>query len=140
MRITIKPCVVALLGMAAMLFLSGCSGQNTVTGQVKFADGAPLPEGMVICEKTDGGQIVQARGQLAKDGTFRLGTSTPGDGALPGSYRVLVVPRGLTQDEMRAQGPIIDPKYSKYETSGITLEVKAGSNRLDIIVTKPGAK
>jgi hypothetical protein len=130
----------AALGVAALTLLAGCSGRHSVTGQVKFPDGTPLKEGLVICEKNDGGQIVQARGELANDGTFRLGTLAPGDGVLPGTYKVLVVPRGLTEAELSAQGRIIDPKYSKYETSGITLEVKGGGNQLNITVTKPGAK
>jgi hypothetical protein len=121
----------------AIMLLPGCSDRLTVTGSVKFADGTPLDEGMVICEKKEGKEIVQARGQLSKDGRFRLGTFAPGDGVSPGHYRVLVVPRGLTQAEMSAQGPIIDPKYSNYATSGITFEVKSGANSLDITVTKP---
>jgi hypothetical protein len=128
------------VALAALTLLAGCSGRHAVTGQVNFPDGTPLKEGLVICEKNDGGQIVQARGELANDGTFRLGTLAPGDGVSPGTYKVLVVPRGLTEAELSAKGRVIDPKYSKYETSGITLEVKDGSKQLNITVTKPGAK
>lgn len=126
------------LALVCLTLVAGCSGQYQVTGQVKFADGKPLDEGMVICEKKEGDHIVQARGELKKDGTFRLGTLSPGDGALPGTYKVLVVPRGLTEAEKHSIGPIIDPKFSKYETSGLTLEVKSGANQLNITVSKPG--
>jgi hypothetical protein len=85
----------------------------------------------------DGEKTVMARGTLQPDGTFRLGTNRPGDGAPPGKYRVLVVPRGLTEAEAAKRPPIIDRKFEKFETSGLTLEVKPGANELLITVTKP---
>jgi hypothetical protein len=100
-------------------------------------DGKPLDEGIVICEMKEGEKTVLARGSLERDGSFRLGTEKPGDGARPGKYRVLVVPRGLTQAELSAQGRIIDPKFEKFETSGLALEVKPGHNELNITVTRP---
>src|SRR5207247_2179204 len=96
----------------------------------------PLDEGMVICETKDGGTTVMARGTLQRDGTFRLGTKQPDDGAPPGKYRVLVVPRSLNQFERDKVPPIIDPKFEKFETSGLSLEVKDGPTELRITVSK----
>ena len=51
------------------------------------------------------------------------------------------MPVALGDSEL-AEGkrPAVSGKYTKYETSGITFEVKAGKNHLDITVTKPQAK
>jgi hypothetical protein len=131
-----------VFALAVVLGVAGCgSGRYSVTGRVVFEeDGQPLDEGIVICEMTDGQKTVLARGSLARDGSFRLGTERPGDGARPGKYRVLVVPRGLTQAELSAQGRIIDPKFEKFETSGLALDVKPGRNELNIMVTRPKKK
>ena len=117
---------------------TGCSGgRYPVTGKVTYADGSPMTEGMVICEMRDGEKIVQARGNLESDGSFRLGTENPGDGVLPGKYRVLVVGRQLSERESETMLPFIDSKFTSYETSGLELEVKEGRNEMNISVTKP---
>ncbi len=65
----------------------------------------------------------------------------PRDGARPGKYRVAVLPRALG-DEERSKGmlPAVDEKFTKFETSGLTLDVKEGKYELPITVTKPRAK
>jgi len=131
-RLTVLAALVLLAGVG------GCSGRYPVTGKVAFADGAPLEEGTVVCEMKEGDQTIMARGTLQRDGTFKLGTEKPGDGAKPGKYRVLVMPRSLTDAEAAITPPIIDPKWQRYETSGLELEVKPqGTNDLNITVTKP---
>lgn len=123
------------------LFVLGAAGCGSdlypVTGRVVFADGHPLDEGIVICEMRDGQRAVMARGNLERDGTFRLGTYSPGDGARPGKYRVLVVPRGLNVVEAATRPPIIDRKFERFETSGLELTVTRGPNELNITVTPP---
>jgi hypothetical protein len=117
---------------------SGCNGgRYPVTGKVNYADGSPMSEGMVICEMRDGEKIIQARGNLESDGSFSLGTDSPGDGVLPGKYRVLVVGRQLSEREAETMLPFIDSKFTSYETSGIELEVKNAQTELNITVTKP---
>jgi hypothetical protein len=106
---------------------------------VTFDDGSPLDEGLVLCEMHDDDKIVQARGELRKDGSFSLGSVVPGDGIYPGRYRVLVRPRGLTEAELRRQGPTIDPKYTAYESSGLTLTIP-GDDYLAITVRRPRSK
>ena len=82
-----------------------------------------------------------AQGSVKSDGTFSWGTERPGDGARPGKYRVVVLPRAVGEKEA-SQGmvPAVDPKYSKPQTSGIDFEVKPGQNELNITVTKPKPK
>jgi hypothetical protein len=132
-----------ILGVMALLFLSavapGCgSGRYPVTGRVTYEDGSPVEEGTVIGEAEVNGKAVGVQGNIEKDGSFRLGGEKAGDGAFPGHYRVLVMPRALGDSE-KAEGkiPAVDGKYGKYETSGITFEVKPGRNDLPITVARP---
>jgi hypothetical protein len=87
------------------------------------------------------GKPVGVQGNIEKDGSFRWGGERAGDGALPGSYRVLVMPRALGDSELAAgKVPAVDGKFGKYETSGITFEVKPEKNELNITVTRPKPK
>jgi hypothetical protein len=127
-----------LAALTLLLLLTGCgSGYHTVTGRVTFDDGSPLDAGTVVCEGEVDGKKVMARGTLQPDGSFTLGTTHPGDGVPAGKYRVLVVPRSLFETEKGTRPPIIDPKFEKFATSNLSLEVKPGRNELPITVTKP---
>ena len=81
--------------LAALAFLAGCDGRYAVHGRVVYEDGSPLTEGIVIGEKAEGDKRVRAQGNVQGDGTFSWGTLSPGDGAEPGKYRVVVVPRAV---------------------------------------------
>ena len=130
----------------ALVFLvvcvSGCgSGRYTVTGRVTYEDGSPVEAGTVIGEATVNGKLVGVQGNIASDGTFSLGSDRPGDGAPPGNYRVLVMPVALGDAELAAgKRPTVGGKYTKFETSGITFEVKPESNVLNITVARPKPK
>lgn len=126
-----------MLWWLGALALVGCGDLETVTGRVTFADGTPLDEGTVICEMMDGDKIVMAQGNLDREGNFRLGTNEEGDGARQGKYRVLVVDRALSDAERGTRKPIIDPKFSDFQSSGLEVEVKDGANELNITVSKP---
>jgi hypothetical protein len=125
--------------LVTLACLPGCGGgRYAVHGRVVYEDGSPLTEGIVVGETTEGEARVMAQGSVRGDGTFSWGTVRPGDGAIPGKYRVVVLPRAVGEAEA-AQGmvPVVDPKFSKPETSGIDFEVKPGQNDLNITVTKP---
>lgn len=123
-----------------VVLATGCgSDRSQVTGRVTYDDGSPVPGGTVIAEATIDGKLVGVQANIESDGTFRLGTDRPGDGALPGSYRVLLVSVALSDFELSAgKKEAIGGKYTKYETSGITFEVKPGKNEFNITVAKPG--
>lgn len=132
----------ALAPLFLLILVTGCgSGRYPVTGRVIYEDGTPVEEGTVIGEATVDGKLVGVQGNIEPDGTFVWGTERAGDGALPGNYRVIVMPRALGDQEM-ADGklPAVASKYTRYETSGITFEVKPGKNELNIKVTKPKAR
>jgi hypothetical protein len=120
----------------------GCgSGRYTVTGRVAYEDGSPVEAGTVIGEATVNGKLVGVQGNIASDGTFSWGSDRPGDGAPPGNYRVLVMPVALGDSELAAgKRPAVGGKYTKFETSGITFEVKPESNVLNITVARPKPK
>ncbi len=128
--------------LAALAFLAGVAGcgggRYEVHGRVVYEDGSPLTEGIVIGEKAEGARRVKAQGSLKSDGTFSWGTLSPSDGAEPGKYRVVVVPRAVGEKE-KSQGvlPTVDPRFSNPQTSGIDFEVKPGRNELNITVTRP---
>jgi hypothetical protein len=127
---------------ALALLAAGCaSGRYPVSGRVTYEDGAPVEAGTVIGEATVDGKAVAVQGSIAKDGSFTWGADRPGDGALPGEYKVLVVPRALGDYEI-AEGkrPDIDGKYGKYDTSGLKFEVKPQKNEFNITVSRPKSK
>jgi hypothetical protein len=125
---------VALLLLPAA---AGCGqGLYPVRGRVTFEDGKPLSKGIVIFESKDGEKAVTARGDIQADGSYRLGTHKPGDGAPAGTYRVLVAPREDVDAPER--NPAFDRRYRDFNTSGLEFEVKAGPNEFPIEVTRPG--
>jgi hypothetical protein len=82
----------AVIAVGLALVLSGCGGSGKVKVEgVVTLDGTPV-EGALVAftpvSKTEG-QVCQ--GTTDKDGKFRLTTTKPDDGALPGEYKVTVV-------------------------------------------------
>jgi hypothetical protein len=67
------------------------------------------------------------RGEIQADGSYQLSTYRPGDGAPPGTYRVLVAPKSDPNAVDRPpQPPPFDPRYAEFNTSGLEFEVKPG--------------
>ena len=126
----------------AALAAGGCeAARHPVAGRVTYEDGSPLPEGSVVGEATIDGKKVMAQGEVKPDGTFAWGTGKAGDGARPGKYKVIVLPRALGDSELaKGERPAVDAKFTSHETSGIEFEVKPGPNELKITVAKPPPK
>jgi hypothetical protein len=129
------------LPVAALLLsaVAGCgSGLYPVHGQVTLEDGKPLTKGMVIFECKQGEKTVMARGEIQADGSYRLSTSKPGDGAPPGKYRVVIAPMenvDLPDNERRLP---FDRRYTDFKTSGLEFEVRAGDNEIPIRLGRAG--
>ena len=138
----------ALLSAFLTIGLFGCNSGKAptypVTGRVAFSDGKPLAGGTVEFQSayvTKDGEIrVRARGQIQPDGTFSLSTFQPGDGAIAGKQRALVIP-ALPPGRINPYNPpppVINNKYQRYDTSGLEFTVTPkGPNEFDIIVTPP---
>ena len=91
----------ARLGLAVVwLGVSGCSDEQwapaikdaafPVKGKVLLPGGKPLTAGRIefIPVKEPG---LLAYGRIGADGTFALQTRSPGDGAIPGEYKVRIM-------------------------------------------------
>lgn len=74
------------------LIASGCGKSNPVSVRGKvMLDGKPLPYATVIfIAQDEGGRDATASADA--NGVFQLTTFKPGDGALPGKYKVVVQP------------------------------------------------
>ena len=130
-----------------LLGLLGCDSGNLTYpagGRVAFPDGTPLDGGAVEFRSLETRPSVGARGIIQPDGTFRLTTYKPGDGAVPGTHQALVVPKrppGHQWDEMRgsSQMATLHPKYQRFESSGLeyTVTENASKNEFQIMVQPP---
>ena len=129
-------CLVLLLA----LILAGCGRGDphvSVTGTVKFPDGS-VPRGdiaTVTFQPASAGPGAKgASSTIAEDGSFSLRTLKPGDGALPGDYRVTVhVMQGYPQGKS-----VVADVFTKATTSPLKATVGAGEkNNFDFVVKRP---
>lgn len=121
----------------------GCnsSGINPVSGKVTFTDG-PMPAVEIatirfepIEGKTKPEQFKVASGKIAPDGTYRLTTLEPDDGAYAGEYKVTFTIR----KEYMGKASLVDTKFTTASTTPHAATVKSGSNKFDFELTKaPG--
>ena len=116
--------------------VAGCgSSYYPVRGKVTLEDGAALAQGMVVFENAEGTQM--ARGMVRPDGSYELSTRKPGDGVKPGRYRALVSALDLTDVPDEQKRLPFDIKYTRFQTSGLEVEVKAGKNDVPIELSRP---
>jgi hypothetical protein len=121
------------LGLWLVACLSGCGEQADwipaikdpafpVKGRVLLPNGKPLTSGRIeFYPVKDPGLI--AHGELASDGTFELRTREPGDGAIPGEYKVrIMIP------EKKEYGRLAN--YRDEDGSKLKATVKAEPNNL----------
>jgi len=156
----------ALAGLG-LLLVWGCGDDGLpkrypVSGEVTYND-KPLPHGIInFIPQSDKGRA--ATGTI-EEGSYNLTTHIPGDGAIPGAYRVTVVAVERTEASKKIlartpdappghdqpyygppSGPqifkanklakrLVPDKYNTPEKSGLTAEVKEESNRLDFKLT-----
>src|SRR5262249_61357122 len=112
----------------------GGSSLSPVHGKIVWENGEAARElagGLVICESVDG--AVGARGDVEEDGSFRLGTHKPGDGALLGKHRVAVTEYSPREPP---PPPIMDPVFAKLETSGLEITVERKTNEVTLKVRR----
>jgi len=136
-----------LVGMG-LIVLAGCGEGATspaavkvypVNGTVLRADGKPVSGGRIYFVPKDG--LVTPDAPIGPDGTFALATSRSGEGAPAGEYKIRVEPDDptLMSGKRPARGGKRLPFPTRYldeDSSGLTVAVKAGPNRLDPIRLK----
>ena len=117
------------------VFLVGCSDRVAVTGKVTYPDDSPVQIGEVAFSD---GRLVY-RGNIDKNGGYKLGGVYEGDGISPGKYEVyLMGTETMEMDENNAMKPVqhVAQKYLSPDTSGLTCEIK-GKMTFDFKVERP---
>lgn len=127
----------ALLGCCLLVALAvtGCIKARSlapVRGQVTY-QGKPLRFGIVMFQPEYG---KPALGRIQGDGTFHMAVDGEGNGAVVGMNRVRIACfQGQDADAMRVEDTersqgrsLIPKKYSLYDTSGITVDVRPHTN------------
>jgi len=139
-----------LIVMAPGCGNDGFGRRYKVYGTVTYRS-QPVESGLITFDPVESqgkGQARVATGTI-RNGSYTLSTAGNDDGAFPGSYRVTIRSRAAdyTQVAARAQGgpghqldviratrkakSVIPRKYQSLNTSGLTREVKAETNRFD---------
>jgi hypothetical protein len=140
-----------IFGCLAFLPLLGCGEDDgigkryAVSGKVTYK-GEPVQRGNVNFLPEATGSAGRGASGVIKDGYYSMTTLTPGDGVLPGKYKVGInanftdmtaavkINGGMYQGG-RFAGPrikVIPEKYTNPATSGLTFEVKTAPNSFDI--------
>lgn len=125
-----------VLALSAGLFVAagGCGSKSDypdtvpVYGLVSY-NGAPVTRGTITFVSAEGHS---ATGQIESDGSYRLSTFAPNDGAVPGSHRVMIVADTSNPNLIPGSSPgyeapqdLVPAKYKDVNTSGLTAEVSA---------------
>ena len=134
-------------GLAVVLlvttFLVGCAGSGPypVEGSLVWEDGTPAKElalSSVVFDLPE--KQTSARGVVQPDGSFRLTTNKPDDGALAGDYKVMVVEAGRKHlgggdGSLLAPG-FLDSRYADPRTTDLTATVVPGKNIVKLTVRR----
>jgi hypothetical protein len=127
---TVKQRSHVLLIVACVLLFAGCGGSKPPLGIVKGhveLDGTPLATGAVITNFASG----RGAQGVIKDGRFELGTFSAQDGALVGTHQLAVIAQEKPQGsgpEAKAGKLLVPERYTNPNTSGLSIDVKAGNN------------
>jgi hypothetical protein len=129
-----------------LLLVTGCNKNVAVTGTVTFSDdGSPVPIG-TVCFLSESNSTL-SRGTLNSNGTYKVGTLSSADGLPPGKYNIyLDGARKLTGTkkvpdvtfgtiDIPIFEELVDPKFCRQETSGLTVEVNR-STKFDFKVDR----
>ncbi len=153
-RLLLSPLLLCLLGCSAD---DGLGSRYPVSGAVKYK-GQPVAKGQISFVPLKGGSTHGASGTI-ENGSFSLTTLTPGDGALPGDYKVTLSAYDISESEVRAEAvkiaakhgmapdqipatllsrgakkakSVLPTRYQVAEKSDITVKVEEKSNYYDL--------
>jgi hypothetical protein len=133
--------------LVAAAFL-GCNKSPQATypvhGSIKWGSGQvanELAESTVELQVVEGPQIrVSPRGEVQSDGTFTLTTYSRGDGAPAGTYKAIVMPKQVVDDEIRAPPPILHKRFQSFPSTPLNVKVDSGANDIVLEVEHPTSK
>lgn len=108
-----------VLGLLATVF--GCESKSPLVPVhgIVMLDGTPLESGVVQFHPT-AGQV--ASGEISAGGEFVLSTHSAGDGVLPGTYRVTIVPAAPANENSAEENPL-PLRYSRAGASGLQVTI-----------------
>jgi hypothetical protein len=136
-----------LLLSVTLLAVAGCGGTKVypVSGQINFKGKSMAGTGgitFVPLVQKEG--ALMAGGEVAADGTYKLTTVKPGDGAMVGEYRVVITQVTVVEPKPVADGEkapaivaaltpdqLIPAIYGDHATSPLTATVKAENNTIN---------
>jgi len=146
-RVALQTSCLASLAVV-LLAMTGCNGASggadhpptyPVTGKVLYKD-QPVADAMVSFRSGPAEKAVAAAGKTDANGNFELTSFEPGDGAVAGEHKVIVVKtiiEGEDPSYFDTNSPnygktppkttkkfLVPEKYSKFESSGLTATVK----------------
>lgn len=143
-RLTRRAVGYALMG-AIVVAAIGCGGKGgKVTGKVTY-QGKDVTGGSLTFSPAGGASKdpgKPATGTVGPDGSFTMGTDSPGDGAVAGRHRVSYTPPEVPLPEGKALKPGEYPPKSPYHglvPKDSEVEVKSGPNTINIELV-PGKK
>ena len=121
------------VSMLAILFLPGCGGPPVdlvpVRGTVTFEDGT-VPQGAVAKiyfePVQDGPQAIRkvASGDIGPDGRFELMPRRPGDGVIPGEYKVFFA----VEQTYEGRQSLLSARYTNVEQTPFEVTVEPRRN------------
>jgi hypothetical protein len=119
----------ALAGLSLLGCGAGGPTTHPVKGKVVLAEGdVKQLAGCTVEAMLTEDPNVRASGSVAEDGTFTLETVQDGrivKGAREGKYQVRIL--RSSDDDGRGKSRLpLDPRFGKFETSGLTLQVPPG--------------
>jgi len=147
MKSAVSCVAVSLVCMMSLWVLPGCGGANrpanrpetVLTSGTVMYQGKPVAGATVtFVAESPASQSTPARGAVGRtdeSGQFKLTTFDPGDGVIPGNYRVTVAKMDATAvaenpDPTLPPPPppksVLPEKFADPNTSGLTAEVKQG--------------
>jgi len=128
----------ALIGFMTMV---GCGGKQQLTGTVTFSDdNTPLDRGAVYFSTP----TFEAMGVIKSDGTYTVSSTGDRDGIPKGqTFAVTIVGVDDVQTFRASDGTtdstrtsLIDPKYGRAETSGLTFTSDGRTRTFNIQVDR----
>ena len=127
-------------GCLLLPLLAGCGGDglNPVEGQLVWSDDdspAKELEGASLTFELPG-KNTNTIGTVQPDGSFKLMTASPNDGAYAGEYIVLISERRASAGGEKMAPTKAAERYNKHDTSDLKAEVKPGRNKLRLKVDR----
>lgn len=133
--------------LVSMCLAAGCnrSGVYPVEGQVNWKDGSPAKElsgSLIFFNLAD--KDTSAQGRIQADGSFRVTTNKPDDGALVGEHVVTIIEVGRQSVGGAESGALVpakvDTKYMTPGTSDLRATVKPQTNKITLTVERGSGK